>query len=237
MKTPSTPTTGRNAEKKRFSEKLDIFLRKNRLTLFVILGIVAAVILAVVAYSVIDNNRANASAIKVEQLAETLSTWSTTEDKAKKAELGSTLSASLEAVAKGYPRQFAGARALTMLARMAEADKDYATAEKRWMAVYEGYPKIYLAPIALQNAAVAAEERGALDQAVAHYKLVVDKYSGKTVGIAHALFSLGRLAEESKDYVQALSYYEKVLADWPDDDWTKLAKDRIIFLKAQGSAK
>lgn len=237
MKTSSTAAAGKNGEKKRLSEKLDIFLRKNRIALFVILAALVVAVVVVAAYSVVDNSRANASAVKVEQLAEKLSTWSTTDDKAKKAELATSLVSGLEGVVKAYPRQFAAARALTMLARMAEADKDWAGAEKRWMTVYSTFPTIYIAPLALQNAAVDAEERGAIDQAIAHYKLVVDKYTGKSVGIAHALFSLGRLAEESKDYVQALSYYEKVVSSYPDDDWTKLAKDRIIFLKAQGSGK
>ena len=99
------------------------------------------------------------------------------------------------------------------------------------MAIYEHFPKTYLAPIALQNAAVAAEERGAPDAAIAHYQAVVEKYTGKTVGIPHALFSIGRLSEASKDYAAAIASYEKLLSLYADDDWTKLAKDRIIILK------
>jgi TolA-binding protein len=123
------------------------------------------------------------------------------------------------------------------LARIAETDKDWAAAEKNWLSIYDHFPKTYLAPIALQNAAVAAEERGANDAAIAHYKLVIDKYSGKTVGIPHALFAVGRLSEESKDYPAAATSYAKLLSTYPDDDWTKLAKDRIIFLKTRGLSK
>lgn len=237
MKTSSPATAAKNGENKRFSEKLDLFLRKYRIPLFVILGVLILALAVITGYSIIDGKRATAAAIKVEQLAEKITTWSSTEDKAKKAELAKPISEGLQAVVKAYPRQFAAARALTLLARMAEADKDWATGEKTWLTIYERFPKMYMAPIALQNAAVDAEERGAPDQAVAHYKLVVDKYTGKTVGIAHSYFSLGRLAEESKDYAQALAYYDKVVSGYPDDDWTKLAKDRIIALKAQGSGK
>ena len=56
-------------------------------------------------------------------------------------------------------------------------------------------------------------------------------------GVAHGYFSLGRLAEESKDYANALVYYEKVVSLFPDDDWTKLSKDRIISLKSRGLVK
>lgn len=237
MKTPSPATAGKNGEKLRFSEKLDLFLRKNRILLFVMLGVIVAALLVITGYSIIDGKRANAAAIEVEQLAEKINTWSSTEDQAKKAELGKPITEGLQAVVKAYPRQFAAARALTLLARMAEADKDWATGEKTWLTIYERFPKMYMAPIALQNAAVAAEERGAPDQAMAHYKLVVERYAGKTVGMAHSYFSLGRLAEDSKDYAQALAYYDKVVSGYPDDDWTKLAKDRIIALKAQGSGK
>lgn len=237
MKTSSPATADKNGEKLRFSEKLDLFLRKNRILLVVILGVLVAVLLVITGYSIVDGKRATAAAIKVEQLAEQITTWSNTEDKAKKAELAKPITEGLQAVVKAYPRQFAAARALTLLARMAESDKDWATGEKTWLTIYERFPKMYMAPIALQNAAVAAEERGAPDQAMAHYKLVVEKYAGKTVGIAHSYFSLGRLAEESKDYSQALTYYNKVVSDYPGDDWTKFAKDRIIAIKAQGSGK
>lgn len=224
-------------EKKRFSQKLDDFLRAQRTVLIVVLAVIVAAVAFLAIYSAVRNSRINSSTQRIEQLASDFSSWAYNEDAVKKAEAGKSLTSSLEEVTKKWPRQFAAARAYGLLARIAEEGKDWTTAEKNWMAVYEHFPKIYLAPIALQNAAVAAEERGAADAAIAHYQTVVEKYSGKTVGVPHALFSIGRLAESTKDYASAIASYEKLLSLYADDDWTKLAKDRIIFLKAQGLGK
>ena len=58
-----------------------------------------------------------------------------------------------------------------------------------------------------------------------------------TPNLAHAHFSLGRLAEGSKEYGAAVEHYEKLSANFADSDWTRLAKDRIIYLKASSAAK
>jgi TolA-binding protein len=98
-------------------------------------------------------------------------------------------------------------------------------------------PNSYIAPVALQGAANAADEQGASDRATADYRKFVDRYSDKTIGIPHAYFAIGRLAEQSKDYAAANTAYQKIIATWPDGDWTKLATDRIISLKSQGLLK
>lgn len=237
MATTTRTPADQKGEKKRFSQKLDEFLRSNRTLLIVVLAVLVAAVAFLAIFSSVRNAQINASTLRIEQLSNDFSSWAYNEDATGKAEAGKTLAADLEAVTKKWPGKFASARAYELLARIAEDGKDWATAEKDWMAIYENFPKTYLAPLALQNAAVAAEERGAPDAAIAHYQAVVDNYTGKTVGIPHALFSIGRLSESSKDYAAAVASYEKLLSLYADDDWTKLAKDRIIFLKAQGLSK
>jgi tetratricopeptide (TPR) repeat protein len=236
MKTEKKPAK-RDGEKKSFSEKLSDFLRANRVTLFVILGAVLVAVASVAIVSGVKSSQANASSSRIDALSADLSTWSSEQDAAKKAELEKLLVSNLTEVTTKWPRQFAAARAYSLLARIAEQNKDWTSAEKDWMAVADKFSSTYLAPIALQNAAVAAEERGANDIAIAHYKAFTEKYKGKSVGLPHAYFSMGRLAEDSKDYASALTSYEKLVSTYPDDDWTKLAKDRIIFLKASGFGK
>ena len=237
MKTSNHAPDKRNGEKKRFSEIFDDFLRKNRKLLLVICIVLLSAVATIAIVTAVNNSQASASTIRVEKLSADFATWSSEQDATKKAELEKKLVADITTVTQKWPRQFASARAYSMLAKIAENSKDWTTAEKDWMIIADKFSKSYLAPIALQNAALTAEERGANDAAIAHYKTVVEKYTGKTVGIAHALFSIGRLSEDSKDYASAISSYEKLLSTYQDDNWTKLAKDRIIFLKAHGLAK
>jgi tetratricopeptide (TPR) repeat protein len=122
-------------------------------------------------------------------------------------------------------------------AKIEESSKNWASAEKDWLAIAAAAPDSYLAPVALQGAAVAAEELSANDRAIAAYKKLIDKYGKASIGIPHAHFALGRMAEEAKDYASSLASYQKIVATWPDSDWTKLATDRIIFLKSHGLTK
>jgi tetratricopeptide (TPR) repeat protein len=237
MNTTTRAPKDQKGEKKKFSEKLDGFIRGQRVVILSVFAVIVAAVIVLAVYSAVTSTQATASTLKVEQLSSDFSAWASLEDAAKKAEAEKSLTGGLEGLIKKWPKQFASARAYSILARMAEMNKDWSKSEQAWLSIYKGFPKTYLAPIALQNAAVAAEERGANDVAVKHYQLVVDKYTGKAVGVPHALFAIGRLSEDSKDFAAALASYEKLVASYPDDDWTKLAKDRIIALKAHGTGK
>jgi tetratricopeptide (TPR) repeat protein len=227
----------RTNEKKSFNESLEDFLRGNR-TLLIVVGVAILVGIAGLAIgSAVSSAAAISSTQRIEKLSEDFSSWASEQDATKKAAAEKTLVANLDTVVAKWPRQYAAARALSMKARIAEQNKDWVSAEKDWLLISSRFGKSYMAPLALQNAAVAAEERGSTDQAIAHYKAVLKGYSGKTVGIPHVYFALGRLAEGSKDYAGAAENYGKLVSTYPDDDWTKLAKDRIIFLKSQGLTK
>ena len=237
MSTKTKSPADLKGENKKFSQKLEDFLRAKRMALIIAAIVLVAAVAVLAVVSGIRSSQLQASTLKIEQLTEDVSSWAAITDQASKTEAEKKLVANLNDVTKKWPHQFAAARAYSLLASIAESNKDWAGAENDWMAIYQHFPKTYLAPIALQNAAAAAEERGAPDAAIAHYQVLVDKYVGKTVGIPHALFTIGRLNEASKDYTAAISSYEKLLSLYADDDWTKLAKDRIIFLKAGGFAK
>lgn len=237
MKKNANLHIARETDKKGFNEKFEDFLRKNRLALLICGAVIIVAIAGLAIGSALNNASANASTQRLEKLSEDLTAWSSEQDPTKKAEAEKKLVAGLDEVAAKWPRSYAAAKSISMKARIAEGNKDWASAEKDWMLVASRFGKTYLGPLALQNAAAAAEERGAADQAIAHYKALVKDYAGKTVGIPHAYFSLGRLAEAAKDYAGASENYGKLVSSYPDDDWTKLAKDRIIFLKSQGLTK
>ncbi|HTX71759.1 MAG TPA: tetratricopeptide repeat protein [Rectinemataceae bacterium] len=224
-------------EKKHISHHVADFLRKYRVVLLGILAAVVLVIIGVAVWTAISDSRAKSSTLAIEKAEDAFSAYQAESDQTKKPELEKQLLASLDSVIKSWPHLYAAQKAYTIEAKLAEDKKDWEGAEKAWLAASLVLPTDFLAPLALQSAATAAEERGASDKAAEYYKRLVDKYNGSSIGIPHAFFALGRISEEAKDYGSAVGYYEKIVAGYPDDDWTKLAKDRILFLKSQGLLK
>ncbi len=226
----------KDQENASFSQKISDFLRKYRTIVLAVLGAAVLAVIVVALWSAIHGAAVRNSTARLEKAQASIAALADEKDEAKKAELEKAAVADLDAIAAKWPRLFAGQRARLLKGRLAADKKDWALAEKEFIAVADAAGSSYLAPAALQEAAVAAEERGAPEKAVEYYKRFVDKFP-KAAGVPHAWFSLGRLAEDSKDYVAAMGHYEKVVAAFPDDDWTKLAKDRILSLKSRGLAK
>jgi tetratricopeptide (TPR) repeat protein len=233
---PRSPKA-KSSEKKTLYVKFSDFLRKYRAIVLIVFGAAVLAVLGVAAGTMIKDARLKASTSSLEKLDADYSTYASEQDQAKKAELEKSLVASAEALAKKWKGDYAGQKALVYKAKIAESKKDWAEVEKNYLAVASDNPDSYLAPVALQGAAGAAEEQGAVDRALADYRKLVDKYGDKAIGIPHAYFSLGRLSEQSKDYAAALVAYQKIVSTWPESDWTKLATDRILFLKSSGLTK
>jgi tetratricopeptide (TPR) repeat protein len=213
------------------------FLRKYRVLVLSVFGAAVLAVLGVGIGTAIKSSNLKASTAGLEKLDAAYETYQGEQDKTKKADLEKALLSQADEAAKKWKRSYAGLKALTYKAKIEESKQDWAAAEKDWLALVEAAPDSYLAPVGLQGAAVAAEEQGAPDRASAAYKKLVEGYGDKTIGLPHAYFALGRLAEQSKDYAAALSSYQKVSSTWPDSDWTKLATDRILFMKSRGLTK
>jgi tetratricopeptide (TPR) repeat protein len=238
MESPARPPKAKSEEKKKTPYvKFAEFLRKYRVPVLVVFGAGLLAVLVIAAGTAIMDSALKASTARLEKLDADYQAYSGEQDAAKKAALEKTLLPSIDAIVKKGQKQFAAQKALSYRARIAEANKDWASAEKDWLAISMAAPDSYLAPVAIQGAAVAAEEQGASDRAAANYKNLIDRYATKSIGIPHAYFALGRIAEESKDYASAMVSYQKIVSTWPDSDWTKLATDRIIFIKSRGLAK
>jgi tetratricopeptide (TPR) repeat protein len=238
MDSPARPPKARPEEKKKTPYvKFADFLRKNRILVLSVFGAVCLVVVGVAVGTLIKDSALKASTTRLEKLNADYEAYSGEQDAAKKAELEKAILDSAESIVKKDKRSFSAQKALAYKARIEESKKDWAAAEKDWLAIVAAAPGSYLAPVALQGAATTAEELGAADRARAAYKKLVDTYASTSVGIPHAYFALGRLAEQSKDYASALVSYQKIVSTWPDDDWTKLANDRIIFMKSKGLVK
>ncbi|MDA8426943.1 MAG: hypothetical protein M0Z80_12480 [Treponema sp.] len=228
---------GKLEEHQHITHHVADFLRKFRLALLGILGAVVLVIIVVAIWTAVAESRMKASTLAIENAENELATYQSEQDQTKKTALEKTLVASLDKVIVSWPKLYAAQKAHAIKAQLDADAKDWEGAEKEWVAASNLLKGDFLAPVALQNAAAAAEERGADDKAAGYYKTLLAKYGKNTIGVVHAYFALGRISEESKDYTAAVGYYEKIVAGYPSDDWTKLAKDRILALRSQGLVK
>jgi len=214
-----------------FSAKVVNFIQRNRVLLLGILGgIVVAVIALIVAITVIDATKVQAIE-QVESFSERYDKIRFETDEEKKDKEISLLVDELKSFAASHSA-YAGARALNILAGIYADKKDWSEAEKAWAQVADKLPKSYLAPVALYNAATAAEERGDFVKAIELYTKAVDTYGDEFPLAPRAYFAIGRLQETQKNSAGALSAYQKIVEKWPTDNWTKLAQSRILFITA-----
>ena len=219
----------------KFSERLGLFIQKNKTALLAIVITMVTVIVGTgVVYSVVQASGKKAAA-KVESLADSYEEIRVVQDDAKKTETIKVLLADLGKAGEG--RGFTAARALSVAATIHADKMEWSEAEKLWLAAAGAAPTSYLAPVAVYNAATAAEERGDGKRALELYNQCVDKYADMFPLASRALFAAGRIHEEFKDFAAAEAAYKKIIERWPNDGWTKLAHSRILSIAAAESAK
>jgi len=226
----------KKTEKKTFSEKLADFIGANRI---LIISIGVAVVLAIAAvgiYTAVSGNIASASGRAMDLADQKIQQWSQETDEQKKADAEKSLITDLDSIAKKWPRTLAAQRALLRKGAILSQKKDYAEAEKVALDAFSRDKKSYAAPVALELAAVSAEEAGNIDAAITHYTALTKDYLKDNPIASSALFNLGRLQESKKDYKAALATYNQLISSFGDSDWAVLAKNKVIYLKAQGLA-
>ncbi|MFZ4618104.1 MAG: tetratricopeptide repeat protein [Rectinemataceae bacterium] len=222
---------------KSLSHRVSAFLRKARVAILAFAGVLVAAIAVLAIVTTANDSGARKAALAMDKLSTDSNAWGSETDATKKAELEKSMLSSADSIIATYPKSLQAQQALGVKATIAGDKKEWEQAEKAWIQASSIMPKAFFAPVALQNAAMVAEERGANDKAKEYYKTFLDRYSTTAAGAAHAWFAMGRLAEEAKDFAGAVGNYEKIFAQWPQSDWAKLARDRVIFIKASGLAK
>jgi len=221
-------------EEKTAAEKLSDFITKNRKIFLAIIAVLCLALVGVGLYTIISSSYTKNSSRAMEEVKTKIVAWSNETDETKKAELEAELIPALENVAQKWPRSFAAQQALYGIASLYGVKKDWPQAENYALQSADRKPGSYVVPMALEIAATAAEEQGKTEEAVSYYQRIVEKHKDENPNIAHAYFSLGRLKEKASDYSGALGYYNTLLADFSGTDWALLAKNRVVYLKAQG---
>ncbi|MCE1158042.1 hypothetical protein SDC9_12152 [bioreactor metagenome] len=221
-------------EEKTAAEKLSDFIAKNRKVFLIIVAVICLALAGVGIYALVSNGYSKNSSRAMEEVKTKIAAWNSESDEAKKAQQEAELIPALETVAKKWPRSFAAQQALYSIASLYGVKKDWAQAETYALQSADRRPGSYVAPMALEIAATAAEEQGKAEEAIGYYQRIVEKHKEDNPNLAHAYFSLGRLKEGASDYPAALEYYNTLLANFSGTDWALLAKNRVVYLKAQG---
>jgi tetratricopeptide (TPR) repeat protein len=211
-------------------EVLAGFIQKNRRRIIAGFIFLAALVGGVIGgYSIRDSMRTRGIS-RVEVFNERYEALRFDINESAKADEINALLEELEAFAakqSGYP----GTRAYTIIANIRGDQKNWAEAEQAWTRAAQRGAKTYLAPVALFNAAVAAEERGNLENAIELYRQTID-YADIFPAAARALFSVGRLWEAQQKKEAAIEAYQELIDKWPGETaWTSLANSRIIALR------
>ena len=221
-------------EKVPLTEKLNDLIHKNRQKLFIALIAVVVILAAFVIITTVRDKMTTDALSKADAFNrryEALKKFISGEDPeaaSKQADIDALLEELAAFTAKSSG--FASARAHVIIAGIQWDKKNWAEAEKAWMAASAAAAKTYLAPISIYNAAVAAEEQGNLQSAIDLYTKAVN-YGTDFPAAARAQFSIGRLEETQNNSSAALEAYRALVNKWPNDAvWINLAQSRIIVL-------
>ncbi len=225
-----------SSPRQRIASALASILQRGR---FVILGVVIAALAAVILYAIyteVAAKRAEIATREVEAVQKTYENWSNEPDAAKKAGLEKAIVVQTNVILQRFPRTYAAQRSLLIRGDLAYTNKDWKSAVAFYTRLADRFPRSYLSLVALNNAAAVDEQQGDAAAAIELDKRILT-YRGLAPEIPGALFSLGRLYEGQNDKKNAELYYKKLVDQYPDSGWTKLARDRIIALSLSTEGK
>jgi tetratricopeptide (TPR) repeat protein len=222
-------------EKQKFSERLNEILRANRVAFLAISALIVVAVAVIGVVAMVQQDRLVKSTIALEALEASFDGWASSSEESRPAASVALIAEADTLIAK-YSRDYAGLRARLIKGRAFVGANDYLGAEQAFASVAEAGPKSHLAPMALANASAMAEERGDLQAALGYLTKAQASYPASP-GADRVGFSIGRIQESLKDYAKAMEAYSALVAGGADNDWTKLARDRIIYLRSVGLDK
>jgi tetratricopeptide (TPR) repeat protein len=213
------------------SDKIALFIQKYRTPLLVVLLFFAVGIIGSVAFFSIRTELQKKAIVTLEALEDRMIKLGDVSDTAKSMDVQALLE-EINAFAPGT-FGYASAKAYSLAADIYAARNEWAKAEESWVLSSQRAPKIYLAPLSLYNAAVAAEEQGKLDAAIEYYNQSLAS-SADFPAAPRARFNIGRIYEAKHDKEAASEAYRSLIDNFPvESNWVKLAQSRLISLEIE----
>ncbi len=219
-------------EKKTFSDLLTLFIVKFR---FVILGIILALIVAVVAVGVVSSLKTKAVSEGLSVVDEITAEFSTSllADPIDTAKVDELLTRA-QAVADKKGPAIVTVRAQMVIAEIQYLRKNFDAARTAWLAAAEADKTSYTYGLCYYQCGICSEELKDFDNAVLYLQTAAD-----TEGFANApraLFNIGRIEETRGNNEKAVEAYKKLSSAYSSNQWASLAKSRLITLAIEGKA-
>ena len=239
-------------EDRDFAASVSAFLSANRKAMLAVLGTAVTAVIAVIVFFAVsekmnaeavssvekviydfeqfkgknkpaeENNELSEDTYGEEKIAGTSDAVTAEEDKTIEA---------LKALLLKHSSSYAAFRANTAIAEIYFQRKNYTEALQFYETAAKSVKKGYPVGLAYFNAAACADELQQYEKALELYILSAsyDDFPLKP----RALFNIGRLEESLAHPDKAIEAYTKLAESYPDNDWTLLAKSRIIALSIQ----
>ncbi|MBN2533816.1 MAG: tetratricopeptide repeat protein [Spirochaetales bacterium] len=219
--------------KQKIVERIENFFNRQFTLFWIILGVVVLVLIGIFVWNEIDKRVKQESASLVEEAQGKYAKWISESDEDKKAALEEELLADLSMIIKNYPDQYATQRALIIRGNLYYEKEEWQKAAIDYSDVANSFPKSFYAPIALFNAAMCYEETDEAGSAMGILTKLITSYKD-SYNVPYALYTMGRISEQRGQNSDAEKYYTQLKEDYSYSNWSKLAQNRIIYLKIQG---
>ena len=231
---PETQSKDELSLSEKVNERIGEIIQKSRMQLLVALAAIVMAIAVFVIVSVVREKGQSDALSKVDEFNRSYGKIKTSlsneesSDISQQLELGILLAELTEF--ENNNSGFAAARAYSISASINMDQRNWEAAEEKWLKAADAAPKSYFAPVAVYNAAVAAEERGNIESAIAYYSRAAN-FGESFPAAARAQFSVGRLEESRNNRDSAVEAYRNLLAKWPNEPvWPNLAQNRLLIL-------
>jgi len=209
------------------------FLQKYRPILLSLVVFAIVLVGGLAIWTQVDSATKTTFAAQIEKSQNDFSSWQSEIDSSKKADFARSLEKDLLDIQKNAPEGYGLSKAWFIQGNYFASQKKWPEAAKAFHTVFEKDPGSYLAPISLVNSGVSLEENGDGVGALAAYADFEKNFSTDSVLAPQVYFTQGRVLESLGKVADAVSAYKKLLAKFPESGWTKLGRDRIIFLSQE----
>ena len=215
-------------ENVKLAEKLTDFIQKNRKGIFIAIGIIVFLFSGFVANISVSEYLNKKYTVAVEELSHRYEELNIGDDPFS-SDVEALISDSKNFAAK--KRGLPAGKAWSIAANIYSEREEWPQCEEAWQKAAAAANKTYLGPIALFNAAAAAQEQGKYEEAIEYLeKCVGHKFEFPSA--PRAQFSIGSLYERLENYPAALDAYRAVLIKWPElPVWQQLARSRIAAIE------
>ncbi len=216
--------------RERFVDSLSGFLQRNRVAILCVAIIALLGIAGFAIYAEVSSRRAEEALVRLEAAQTRVDERQELSGEEQDA-VDTELLIELADIADSHPRTYAAQRSLFLMGIISMDREDYGEAAEAFGRLADRFTDSHLAIIARANQATAYEEQGNADSALTAYRRLLELRPSANPLEARALFSIGRLTETAEqDPDGAREYYERVVNEFPQSDWTSLARNRLLAL-------